>query len=1147
MNYFKLTLLLFASFHLGFSLKSQSDLDAFFPKTVESFGTYAVVFAQNAAVPSSVQIKYQANGWSYVLAERTVLYELLSNGTIKQLYREPAQGVALDDSTRKIHHVNAVHQGLNLDYPYTGKNVIMGYVDTGLDPNHPDFKNNLGQTRILRYWNQGQTVNFRTPTKYGYGRVYKSADINGNFNIVGQINQSAHGTTVTGVGSGNGLANGRNKGVAPDCDIIIVRNVLTLPSWSLTVAQGVDYIFSVADSLGKPAVVNLSLGTYLGSHDAKDPAGLYIDSLINQKEGRIVVCAAGNSGAWPAYHVQKELSSDTNFVWMIPNPALAFGSPGVYFDLWADTSNIQNMNFAFGADAPGPIYRGNTTFKQVNFLNQMIQYDTIFGVNNHVIGLVVYQGQVVGPNYNLQTIIYTDSLTYRMRFLATGAGKIDLWSSANVALNRSDFSQTIPDTNIYPEFTNYMMPDTLQSIVSSWACSDQVITVGNVHNRKNYINSIGGIFPVDGGNIPSGILSVNSSKGPSRQGAIKPEIVATGDMTLAARIIGVAYNPSDLDVGSQHIRNGGTSMASPVVAGIAALYLEKCKAATWQNFKSDLINTAFQDLFTGNNVPNNAYGYGKAHAMNILLQTDFNPIVSGNPILCSNQTQLQVTGQNISSMLWNNNQNATQITAIQTGAYFGVATNNKGCKNKSDTLIVTNDVIAPSGSAPADTWVSCLATIPSPNVNSLSNLSDNCAVHQIVHWNDSLHLDSCFNYIERTYRISDEANNYHDVVQTINILPGTVTSSVSNDTVIQAIHTCNGVFIDSNYCEYKILYVDANGNELDYDSILLTIRNEFIDSMPIDVVPLNDEYYQITDGVNTFRVSKKLITIEAPGSFPANGGVRVRFYYDSNEFDAILNDTPNFGTVSNFGWFKSTYHNTDSMINEMNASAYVLSSSSQISPINSGTEQGVAFVEFLVNSFSTFGYFAATQAVPLPVHLSHFNASCEEPQILVTWSTQSEFNASHFQVLSSVDGVQWKTNEQITATGNTNQQSNYQIAVSKENNTQYFKLKQTDFNGETYVYGPISVNCAVHENSWTVHPNPGNEQIEITLNAQEIDPHTKLNLTDLNGRMICEEPMPILIGITNKLLDITKLASGIYFLSISNSNIELPPLKLIVK
>ncbi|MBK6527629.1 MAG: S8 family serine peptidase [Crocinitomicaceae bacterium] len=141
--------------------------------------------------------------------------------------------------------------------------VIIGYVDSGLDYNHADFKNADGTTRVLYYWDQ--TLGFDaslTPGKYGYGQVWDSTSINNG--TCTSLDNNAHGTTVTGAGSGNGLATGTNKGVAPESDIIIVETNFSAPNWTLTVADAVDFIFSMADTLGKPAVVNTSVGDYLG-------------------------------------------------------------------------------------------------------------------------------------------------------------------------------------------------------------------------------------------------------------------------------------------------------------------------------------------------------------------------------------------------------------------------------------------------------------------------------------------------------------------------------------------------------------------------------------------------------------------------------------------------------------------------------------------------------------------------------------------------------------------------------------------------------------------------------------------------------------------------------------------------------------------
>jgi subtilisin family serine protease len=736
----------------------------FFPEKSETLGTYAVQFRKGVEIPNSIFVKYKAQDWYYVLADRQDLFRLVDSGIIERIYIEPIGQQTMNDSARFTHFINEIHDGENMDFGFTGKNVIIGYVDTGLDYNHADFKDSLGKTRVLRYWDQTAVNNFRTPAKYGYGQAFTNNDINNGINP--SYANGGHGTTVTGSGSGNAGANGRQKGMAPESSIVVVKSNFNAPSWTLTVAEAVDYIFCVADTFNMPAVVNLSLGTYLGSHDGRDPAALYIDSLLNEKEGRIVVCAAGNSGAWAPYHVGKELSIDTNFVWMIPNASLAYGGPGVYMDLWANVDEISDMHFAFGADAPGPVYRGNTIYRQTNFNQPNIQYDTIYGINGPI-GYVLFLEQVVGPNYNLQAIIYTDSLLYRFRFLATGGGRIDMWSSTQIG--GSNFSTVIPDIVLYPEFAFYMMPDMEQSIVSSWACSERVITVGNIHNRKNYIASNNTIFPSDGGQVPSGILSANSSKGPNRLGAIKPDIVATGDMSLSARVLNVSYPASSLDIGSMHVRNGGTSMASPVVAGIAGLYLEKCPLSTWQDFKNHALTTAFSDDFTGQNLPDNAYGFGKAHGLNTLLKTEFSPHISGSDNYCPNHSVVELDNDNYLLAVWNTGDSSMRIHLDSPGSYFVTVTNQKGCRNLSNIIDVFADTIAPTGDAPDDIIVSCITDVPPADINLVSNVYDNCGTVNIQFINDVLVGEICEEYVLRTFRLSDESGNFSDLTQKIYI------------------------------------------------------------------------------------------------------------------------------------------------------------------------------------------------------------------------------------------------------------------------------------------------------------------------------------------------------------------------------------------
>ena len=59
-------------------------------------------------------------------------------------------------------------------------------------------------------------------------------------------------------------------------------------------------------------------------------------------------------------------------------------------------------------------------------------------------------------------------------------------------------------------------------------------------------------------------------------------------------------------------------MASPVVAGIAALYLQKNPGANWQRVKNAILQCADQDSYTGSSLPNPYWGYGKVNAYSVV-------------------------------------------------------------------------------------------------------------------------------------------------------------------------------------------------------------------------------------------------------------------------------------------------------------------------------------------------------------------------------------------------------------------------------------------------------------------------------------------------------------------------------------------------
>lgn len=616
----QLILLLTISFSFGQKFGFKEVLEKS-PKLISSFTVPNTANNFNRLLEKGITVKAVTTNWIYISTNAQTVNQLKLDKDISDFHFEFCPPMLMSDTARKHHFVDQVHAGNSpLNTSYTGKDVIVGLVDTGIDFTHPDFQTADGKSRVIRYWDQTMADDANSPQPYGYGFVWDSTAMNAG--TCTSTDNHGHGSTVSGQAVGNGLANGQNKGMAPDATIIAVETDFTRPNWTLTVADACDYIFKVADSLGLPAVVNLSLGSYLGSHDGNDPAAEFIENLLDQKEGRIVVGAAGNSGNWGKYHAQHNVTSDTSFIWIKHNASASQGPTSRIIDMWSDTLDA-NYQIAIGVDSETPnwSFRGRTNFHPaMSALGGVIE-DTIWNGTNRIGTVQIYQ-ELEGANLNITVLAFIDSTSYRMRVETIGTGKWDGWTGTSNGLN--DFYEDVPDVSTFPPIAHYIYPDSNQSIVSSWNCSEKVISTANMLNRKGHIDRNLNSY-VHAQNV--GELSLNSSKGPTRHGLIKPDITAAGDVSLCSMPMFYRTNPAyntALDSTGWHARNGGTSMASPVVAGIAALYLERCPRSNYANFMNDIKTTAYTDSHTGL-TPNNAFGAGKIHAFDALQELSIPP------------------------------------------------------------------------------------------------------------------------------------------------------------------------------------------------------------------------------------------------------------------------------------------------------------------------------------------------------------------------------------------------------------------------------------------------------------------------------------------------------------------------------------------
>ena len=178
----------------------------------------------------------------------------------------------------------------------SGRGVLIGIIDSGIDYFHKDFRNEDGSSRILFLYDQ---VLDRIITKEEIDQVLKLENRELAEQQLPSIDVSGHGTAVAGIAAGNGReSNGKYRGVAYDSDLIVVRLGIAADDGfprTTQVMKGLDFVVSKSVELEMPIAVNLSFGNSYGSHDGNGLFERYIDRLA--EVGRnVLVVGTGNEG-----------------------------------------------------------------------------------------------------------------------------------------------------------------------------------------------------------------------------------------------------------------------------------------------------------------------------------------------------------------------------------------------------------------------------------------------------------------------------------------------------------------------------------------------------------------------------------------------------------------------------------------------------------------------------------------------------------------------------------------------------------------------------------------------------------------------------------------------------------------------------------
>lgn len=174
-------------------------------------------------------------------------------------------------------------------------------------------------------------------------------------------------------------------------------------------------------------------------------------------------------------------------------------------------------------------------------------------------------------------------------------------------------------------------------------------------------------------------------------------------------------------------------------------------------------------------------------------------------------------------------------------------------------------------------------------------------------------------------------------------------------------------------------------------------------------------------------------------------------------------------------------------------------------------------------------------SIVLPIDLVYLKAGCLEHSTRVTWETASELNNDYFTLERSFNGLNFEVVTIIDGAGTSNELKKYIFEDILYPSTVYYRLKQTDFNGESSTSEIISVTCDEDRQfNLTVGDNSTEGYIEIIHDAV-VNTSYLLTFTDAQGKTIYSKHYTASSEVINKKIESNLFAPGIYFINITSS------------
>lgn len=529
--------------------------------------------------------------------------------------------------------VDKIHQGIGLPQAYTGKGVICGAVDAGVDPNHLNFKNEDGTPRVSMLAYMKANKNATSLDNYVIEKFYDKTNLN---KFTTDNNASYHGTHTVGImaGSYRGTVRSAQKvsdtfaketeepnpyyGVAYDADLALGCGDLA----DMIIAYGVDHILDYAFEQNKRCVINLSLGSNTGAHDGTGTIHQFFETCA--KEDNAIICiSAGNEGDMKIAANKTFTATDKEFKTFFKGYDTQDNNGGTYYNYTAGSTTIYS-------DSNKPF-----TVKLVVYNRSRSREARTFTIDIDPTGETVakYWASSSAFTQEESDIIDPSFGKYFQGYIGIIAG-IDEANNRFYATLDYNVYNNINDSNkdgnylfgvvvngeegqrvdafcdaVFSELTDNNIAGwqdgSYNGSISDLATGKDIIAVGSFDTSDNWPALDGNVYHA-AYNLQEGEVTAFSSFGTLIDGRNAPFVLAPGAAIISSvsQHFETAGNsdPSNVTARTTSARGNetwgwaaGTSMAAPHVAGAIALWLEANPNLTVQDVKDIIKETAVVD------------------------------------------------------------------------------------------------------------------------------------------------------------------------------------------------------------------------------------------------------------------------------------------------------------------------------------------------------------------------------------------------------------------------------------------------------------------------------------------------------------------------------------------------------------------------